>query len=145
MDRFWKTLALLCFVTCWIANANASLSNRNHGKYFNVPYEIVGENNRTMDPPPHELVAKMARYIVHKSGNTNLVLLSFWASKTYQVRYLIINLDWTALSTISTHDPIVGYPFANIFSVSDGPIHISKGIPYFYLTDMEISVQDLKV
>ena len=53
--------------------------------------------------------------------------------------------DWTALSTISTHDPIVGYPFANIFSVSDGPIKNSKGTPYFYLTDMEISVQDLKV
>lgn len=49
------------------------------------------------------------------------------------------------MSTISTHEPIAGFPFANVFSVSDGPMRRSTGIPYFYLTDMEISVQDLKV
>lgn len=53
--------------------------------------------------------------------------------------------DWTALATVSGRDPIVGYPFANIFSVSDGPVSKSTGIPYMYLTDMEISMQDLKV
>lgn len=53
--------------------------------------------------------------------------------------------EWTSMSTISTHEPLVGYPFVNVFSVSDGPVGNSTGIPYFFLTDMEISMQDLKV
>lgn len=119
--------------------------------YVNILNEMQRENNRTLiEPPPHELLAKMARYIVHKSGkitidddkknkqNSNSFKSTNWLNDVWMT-------DWTALSTISTHDPIVGYPFANIFSVSDGPIKNSKGTPYFYLTDMEISVQDLKV
>ncbi|XP_046639257.1 protein CREG1-like [Daphnia pulicaria] len=122
MEHSWKFFALMFVLAEWIEPGDFALNNRNHITYVNMPYEIKRENNLTVvksEPPPHELVAKMARYIVHKS-------------------------DWTALATISTHTPIAGYPFANIFSVSDGPVHISKGVPYFYLTDMEISVQDLK-
>jgi len=48
------------------------------------------------------------------------------------------------MSTISAREPIAGFPFANIFSVSDGPIHHSTGVPYMYLTDMEMSMKDLK-
>jgi len=50
------------------------------------------------------------------------------------------------MATISSRNPIVGYPFANIFSISDGPlIGKSTGVPYMYLTPLEISVQDLEV
>ncbi|CAL8142107.1 unnamed protein product [Orchesella dallaii] len=70
-------------------------------------------------PPPHELVAKMARYIVHNS-------------------------NWTSLATISTMSPVRGYPFVNIFSLSDGPANNSSGIPYLYLTPLDISVTDLE-
>merc|ERR1711911_530468 len=72
------------------------------------------------NPPNPFAVAKMARYVLHAS-------------------------EWTSMSTISTHEPLVGYPFVNVFSVSDGPLGNSTGIPYFYVTDMEISMQDLKV
>ena len=71
-------------------------------------------------PPPHQDVAAMARYIVHVS-------------------------DWAAMATISTRPPTQGMPFANVFSVCDGTRYRSTGIPYLYLTDLEISVKDLRV
>ena len=37
-------------------------------------------------------------------------------------RYICHNSEWAAMATIAAREPIVGYPFANIFSVSDGPV-----------------------
>jgi len=70
------------------------------------------------DPPPHEQVAKMARYITHKS-------------------------NWGALATLAAREPIVGFPFVNIFSLSDGPVGESSGVPYMYISPWEISARDL--
>lgn len=70
--------------------------------------------------PPHEEVARVARFVAHQC-------------------------DWASLATISTHSPIIGQPFSNVFSISDGPLWASSGVPYLYLTHMEISVQDLQV
>ncbi|KAM3934686.1 protein CREG1 [Leptodactylus fuscus] len=70
--------------------------------------------------PPHNETARVARYVAHKC-------------------------DWGALATISSHEPVRGQPFANVFSVSDGPRGQSSGVLYFYLTTMEISVQDLQL
>ena len=72
------------------------------------------------DPPPFYEDAKMARYITHES-------------------------NWAALATIAAREPIVGYPFANIFSLSDGPVDNSTGVPYFYISEWEISAQDMEV
>lgn len=72
-------------------------------------------------PPPEE-AARMARFVLH-------------------------NCDWGALATLSAQEGLRGQPFANIFSLSDGPPGPlgGSGVPYLYLTDMEISVQDLEV
>lgn len=70
--------------------------------------------------PPHDQVARVARFVVHQC-------------------------DWASLATISTHKPVVGRPFSNTFSVSDGPAGSGSGVPYLYLTRMEVSVQDLQV
>lgn len=70
--------------------------------------------------PPHEEVARVARFVAHLC-------------------------DWASLATVSSRDPVVGQPFSNVFSISDGPIAQSTGTPYMYLTPMEISVQDLQV
>ncbi len=54
--------------------------------------------------------------------------------------------DWGSMATTCTREPLVGYPFSNVFSLSDGKdLEHSSGIPYFYFTDMEMSVQDLNV
>lgn len=72
-------------------------------------------------PPPEE-AARMARFVLH-------------------------HCDWGALATLSAQEGLRGRPFANIFSLSDGPPgpFSGSGVPYLYLTDMEISVQDLEV
>lgn len=70
--------------------------------------------------PPHEEVARMARFVVNRC-------------------------DWASMATISTHEPVRGQPFSNAFSISDGPPDNGTGTPYLYLTHMEISVQDLQV
>ncbi|XP_069801641.1 protein CREG1 [Dendropsophus ebraccatus] len=72
------------------------------------------------DIPPRNETARVARYVAHRC-------------------------DWGALATISSHEPLRGQPFANVFSVSDGPRGHSSGVLYFYLTTMEVSVQDLQV
>lgn len=71
--------------------------------------------------PPHQETARVARFVAHVC-------------------------DWGALATISTQDPPMrGQPFANVFSISDGPVGKGSGVPYMYLTELEISVHDLKV
>uniref|UniRef100_UPI003AAEE15C protein CREG1-like n=1 Tax=Centroberyx gerrardi TaxID=166262 RepID=UPI003AAEE15C len=69
--------------------------------------------------PPHDEVARVARFVAHRC-------------------------DWASMATISTHRPVVGQPFSNVFSISDGPVGSGTGVPYMYLTRMEISVQDLE-
>ncbi|XP_048459206.1 protein CREG1-like [Rhincodon typus] len=69
--------------------------------------------------PPHDEVARMARYIVHES-------------------------DWCSMATIPTQESIQGLPFSNVFSVSDGPLEKGTGGPYLYLTPLEISVHDIQ-
>ncbi|XP_042883228.1 protein CREG1-like [Penaeus japonicus] len=71
------------------------------------------------DPPPHDQVAKVARYIVHTS-------------------------DWATVATFSTQSVIEGYPFGNILSMSDGPIDKSSGTPYMYLTRLDFTALDLE-
>lgn len=73
----------------------------------------------TPAPPSHNEHAKLARYVVHYS-------------------------DWASMATISARDPIKGFPFSNVFSISDGSTRLlASGIPYFYFTDMEMSVHDI--
>ncbi|KAM9206141.1 protein CREG1 isoform 2-T2 [Mergus octosetaceus] len=72
-------------------------------------------------PPPEE-AARVARVVLH-------------------------SCDWGALATLSAQDGLRGHPFANVFSLSDGAPGRGggSGVPYLYLTDMEISVRDLRV
>eukprot|EP00096_Caligus_rogercresseyi_P001163 TRINITY_DN11829_c0_g1_i1.p1 TRINITY_DN11829_c0_g1~~TRINITY_DN11829_c0_g1_i1.p1 ORF type:complete len:229 (-),score=50.70 TRINITY_DN11829_c0_g1_i1:54-740(-) len=125
-------LPSLFFVLCclWMSQTEAFHHERqSHGGIFTVHAElneIFSRNSAAAPPytppppPPHEKAAKMARYVVHLS-------------------------DWIAISTISTRSPTVGRAFANILSMSDGTNKNSSGVPYFYLTPMEMSVRDLEV
>ncbi|XP_053273033.1 protein CREG1 [Pleuronectes platessa] len=70
--------------------------------------------------PPHEQLARVARFVSHEC-------------------------DWASMATISSHPPLEGRPFSNSLSVSDGPQGSGSGVPYMYLTRMEVSVQDLQV
>uniref|UniRef100_W5M055 Cellular repressor of E1A-stimulated genes 2 n=2 Tax=Lepisosteus oculatus TaxID=7918 RepID=W5M055_LEPOC len=71
-------------------------------------------------PPPHERTARTARYLAHYS-------------------------DWGFLATLCTQEKIQGRPFGSVFSVSDGPLGNSTGTPYFCVSALHSSVEDLKV
>ena len=50
------------------------------------------------------------------------------------------------MATICSREPLKSFPFSNVFSVSDGAdVAKSTGIPYFYMSSLEISVHDLRV
>ena len=68
----------------------------------------------------------------------------FSGSLTRMARYVCHQSNWGAMATISARTPILGFPFANVFSLSDGPVGESTGTPYIYATPMEISFHDLR-
>ncbi|XP_066996786.2 uncharacterized protein CREG [Anabrus simplex] len=90
------------------------------------PHKYYGPKTHTFianfgpNPPPPEQGAKMARYIVH-------------------------NADWASIATISSNREVRTFPFANIVSISDGTPTNSSGVPYMYLTPMDMSSQDLEI
>ena len=56
---------------------------------------------------------------------------------------MVHDSSWTAMATLAAREPIMDYPFANIFSMSDGPLDKSSGVPYMYLMPLELSAIDL--
>ncbi|XP_034035361.1 protein CREG1 [Thalassophryne amazonica] len=70
--------------------------------------------------PPHDQVARVARFVAHAC-------------------------DWASMATISTRESVAGRPIANVFSVSDGPPGSASGVPYMFLTSLDVSVRDLQV
>lgn len=70
--------------------------------------------------PPREDAARVARFVTHVS-------------------------DWGALATISTLEAVRGRPFADVLSLSDGPPGAGSGVPYFYLSPLQLSVNNLQV
>ena len=70
-------------------------------------------------PPDHTEYAKMARYIVH-------------------------NMEWTSMGTISTVPTISGFPMVNVIAFADSSKDApSTGVIYFYLTMLDYTAQDL--
>jgi len=49
------------------------------------------------------------------------------------------------MATVTSRSGMKHTPFANILSMSDGPVEQSSGIPFFYITPMDLSTQDIMV
>jgi len=118
MHMFWFIITL---IAKYVLSLSTNFGTNNVIDIYGVTENEVVNNTFIADddPPPHSEVARMARYITHKS-------------------------NWCALATVSVREPIVGFPFANIFSVSDGPLDNSSGVPYMYISPWEISAHDLR-
>ncbi|XP_076660278.1 cellular Repressor of E1A-stimulated Genes [Halictus rubicundus] len=99
---------------------------RSHEKKYKKPYyenrnvDKVYESNEqpNANPPPVDQAALMARYIVNQA-------------------------DWVSVATISTRKEIESYPAVTLVSYSDGELGNGSGIPYFYLTPLDFTAQDL--
>lgn len=57
-------------------------------------------------------------------------------------RWLVSQSDWGVLSTISIH--LKGMPWGNVASFSDGPVGSSNGTPFFYLSKMDPTPNDIE-
>lgn len=91
-----------------------------HQKVFILNVADFAENDLEIDdPPPHADYPKMARWLVH-------------------------NVEWTAMGTISTQSEIAGFPFVNVIATADSQKGAkSTGQIYFYLTMLDFTAQDL--
>jgi len=70
-----------------------------------------------------------------------------FAEKAATARWLAHESRWGVLATTNTNSmgyQLHGIPFGNPISVSDGTLHKSTGIPYFYTSDLDVSLLDLK-
>ncbi|ELW67237.1 Protein CREG1 [Tupaia chinensis] len=59
-------------------------------------------------------------------------------------RFVAHVCDWGALATISTLPEVRGRPFVDVLSLSDGPPGKGSGVPYMYLSPMQVLVSDLQ-
>lgn len=90
--------------------------------FLNV-LEVVNDNHLRSDdpnpPPSYKDYAKMGRWLVH-------------------------NVEWTAMGTISTLPAIAGFPMVNVIAMADSEVGAkSTGNIYFYLTMLDFTAQDL--
>jgi hypothetical protein len=75
-------------------------------------------------------------------------------NKVETARWMVHHIDWGVLTTISTRtihtnnnhqkDQHLPIPFGNVYSFIDGSCTNATGIPYFYGTYMDQSLQDMK-
>lgn len=59
-------------------------------------------------------------------------------------RYIIHNSDWVSIATESTVKEIQSYPFANLKSMSDGPVSNGTGVPYMYMSPWDLTGTDIE-
>ena len=55
-------------------------------------------------------------------------------------------IEWAVIATKSTQFKVgdVPVPFGNILAVCDGPLDKSTGVPYFYVSELDVSIKDTK-
>ena len=66
MQNIMGHVAATCILSLLLLGCNANLNRKQENKFYSV--KVDGNQWTYVDPPPHELVAKMARYIVHACG-----------------------------------------------------------------------------
>jgi hypothetical protein len=66
----------------------------------------------------------------------------FFQRKAATARWLVHESTWGSIATTSVH--LNGTAFGNPISLTDGTAKKSTGIPYFFVSDLDTSVQDLK-
>jgi len=121
MDGFVYSVLLLGVI---FPRCHAQLLPDNLFRFLGPDYEFRPKIEKANSfaiptPPPHERKALTARYVLHVS-------------------------DWGSVATISTQHGIAGLPYANVFSISDGIVgNFSGGVPYFYMTPMDVSAKDI--
>ncbi|XP_030838313.1 protein CREG1 [Strongylocentrotus purpuratus] len=63
--------------------------------------------------------------------------------KARRARYMVHKANWTVIATFSTKPEILGRSFPAPTSISDGALGKSSGTPYFYLAEIDSTMQDV--
>lgn len=68
-------------------------------------------------------------------------------SSMYSFSYTweFVVLDWTTLSYIGNQSFMDGVPMGRVYSVSDGTVENSTGVPYIMASPMDLTFQDVTV
>mmetsp|Transcript_23855 Transcript_23855/g.38339 ORF Transcript_23855/g.38339 Transcript_23855/m.38339 type:complete len:248 (-) Transcript_23855:121-864(-) len=64
-----------------------------------------------------------------------------WMKKAATARWVVHNTTYGTLATTSVH--LNGTAFGNVQSFVDGDMTFTTGIPYFYVSEMDVSQQDI--
>lgn len=61
------------------------------------------------------------------------------------LHYYMLLLEWASLSYMGNQSFMDGKPMGRVYSVSDGTIDNSTGVPYIMVSPMDLSYQDVMV
>ncbi|XP_067842321.1 protein CREG2 isoform X2 [Heptranchias perlo] len=114
-------------------------------------YQEEDEDGRAVAelPSPKEVLSFPSRMFSYRreglnaKGSEQIPPEPRYQEKARIARCIVRSTGWGFLATLSTLDKIKGMPFGNIFSISDGLLDNSTGIPFFYVTPMDSTVADL--
>lgn len=81
--------------------------------------------------------------ILNICQNHHSLLYYIFHKKYILLFYLFV--DWTTLSYVGNQSFMAGVPMGRVYSVSDGTINNSTGVPYIMASPMDLSFQDVVV
>jgi hypothetical protein len=104
--------------------------------YFGGAIDVPLHKYAAATPPSGRVAANATRREPHKAK-------PFFFEKVTTARWLTHQSLWGMLATTSSH--LKGYTFANPVSLSDGTTTNSTGTPYFYVSNLDASMQDILI
>ncbi|CAK1579281.1 unnamed protein product [Parnassius mnemosyne] len=118
---FGAAICLLCFhgeSKTWSTEERRPRRQNSLEQTNEIPTRRAIYHKSSADPPDHNKLIEMARYVMH-------------------------NCDWASIATISILPAIEGFPFSNVKSIVDGSLANSTGVPYFYMSPLDFTARDL--
>lgn len=119
-DHSWL-IQKLHIMDLWVVDTFGGAANVSTADYFAAPEPARGEPRTTAHNPMHKKPL-------------------FW-KKAANARWLVHEADWATLATKSVH--LNNRVFANPRSFVDGTLENATGVPYFLMSSLDASTQDL--
>jgi len=119
-DHSWL-IQKLDITDLWVVDTFGGAANVSASEYFAAQEPPRGTPQTTAHDPAHKQPP-------------------FW-KKAENARWLVHEADWATLATTSVH--LNGMAFANTRSFVDGPVDNATGVPYFLISTLDTSTEDL--
>ncbi|XP_071444698.1 protein CREG1 [Hetaerina americana] len=115
-----------------------------NGKNILDKYNFVVETGNSLEVGA--LRDHKERNSVWKESHHHIPLVNIPPAKdgAKVARYIVRNSEWGSLASISTVEGIESFPFTDVYSISDGPLNNSTGVPYFYVTPLDLTAKNIE-